>query len=315
MRAVVELHIGRLTIFIFDIDVLEERHEVHFLNELLVLFPPGIALGRARVVVEGYARADDVEKRRAVMREGSLQKGHDLLRVTGEGPSHIGRAELDGETAQIDCGKVVHNARLERRAKIRGRGELAFREPVNAVVLDDVNDGEVPAQEVDELADPNRRRIAIAGDADGDEVAVRENSTGRNGRHAAVHGVETMALAQPIGRCFRRAANARELRHLMRLDAIFVEGFDELAADRVVPAAFAQRGRLSFVVHLREPQAVDLPFQWSGRLCRSCHGLISQSRCVSVRPREARTRLRGVFQSPIARRSGVRHNSKCCGAC
>ena len=233
--------------------------------------------------------------------------------VTGEGPGYIGRAELDGQPAQIDCGKVVHDARLELRAKIRGRGELAFREPVNAVVLDDVNDGEVPAQEMDELADPNRRRIAIAGDADGDELAVCENASGRNGRHAAVHGIEAMALAQPISRCFRRAADARELRHPMRLDAIFVERFDELAADRVVPAAFAKRGRLSFVVHLREPQAVDL-LRWSRRLCRSCHGLISQSRCVSVRPRNVPTRSRGVFRSPIARRSGVRHNSKCCGA-
>ena len=94
-----ELHIGRLTFLIFDIDVLEERHEVDLLNDLLVLFPPGIALGRACVVVEGYAGANDIENRRAVMSEGALEERHDLLRITGKGPGYIGRAELDGQTA------------------------------------------------------------------------------------------------------------------------------------------------------------------------------------------------------------------------
>src|SRR6185312_538521 len=66
--------------------------------------------------------------------------------------------------------------------------------------------------------------------------------------HAPVHRVETVRIAEEIGRRLRRAANPGDFRHPVRLDRQFVASLDDRGGDRVVPAAGAQRRYRALVV-------------------------------------------------------------------
>src|SRR5260370_15383753 len=92
-----------------------------------------------------------------------------------------------------------------------------------------------------ELAEPDRRRVAVAGDAEIDEVAVGEVGASEHRGHAPVHRVEAVRVAEEIGRGLRRAADAGELGDTMRRQVELVTGFDDRGGYRVVPAAGAQR--------------------------------------------------------------------------
>src|SRR5207249_9588225 len=100
---------------------------------------------------------------------------------------------------------------LELRSKVRRRRELTLGQPVAAVVLDDVDDRQVAAHEMDELADADRARVAVAADADGDELLVRHHRAGADRRHASVDRVEAVRSAEEIRGTLARAADAREL--------------------------------------------------------------------------------------------------------
>src|SRR6185437_8682455 len=100
-----------------------------------------------------------------------------------------------------------------------GGGKITLGEPVDAVIFNDVNQGQVAAQQVHELADTDGRRVAVAGDANAHHVAVRQDSAGGNGRHATVNGVEAVRESQEVGRRFRRATDARKFRDLPGIHA------------------------------------------------------------------------------------------------
>src|SRR2546428_5497570 len=121
------------------------------------------------------------------------------------------------------------------------------RSTVAAVWADKVN-FPAPPQRVRELAEPDRGRIAVARYAEIDEIAVGEIGAGEHRRHAPVHGIEAMGTAEEIGRRLRRAADAGELGHPMRLDIKLETGLDDRARDRVVAAAGAQRRYRALVV-------------------------------------------------------------------
>ena len=123
-----------------------------------------------------------------------------------------------------------------------------FGEPVYAVVLDDVDHVHAAADGVHELADADRSRIAVARNAQVEQVAVREIGAGEHRRHAAVHAVEAVRVAEEVVGRLRRAADARELRDAMRLDVELPARLDDRRADRIVAAARAQRGDLAFVI-------------------------------------------------------------------
>ena len=145
--------------------------------------------------------------------------------------------------------------------EVGGRRELPLRQPVAAVVFDDVDDRQVAAHQVHELADADGARVAVAADADGDELLVRQHRAGADRRHAAVDGVEAVRAAQEIRRALARAADARQLDDLLGIDAHLVERVDDALGDGVVPASGAQR-RLAALVDLRfEPDSIDL--YWS----------------------------------------------------
>ena len=77
--------------------------------------------------------------------------------------------------------------RFALAALVRRRRELALGEAVHAVVLDDVDHVDAAAKHVRELADADRRRIAVAGYAEVDQVAVREHWR-RSAPMASGHG-------------------------------------------------------------------------------------------------------------------------------
>src|SRR6266576_2852632 len=91
--------------------------------------------------------------------------------------------------------------------------------------------------------------IAVAADANRDQLLVGEHRAGADRRHAAVHCVETVRSAEEVRRALARAADARQLDDLPRIDAHLVEGVDDALGNRVMAAAGAER-RLAALVDL-----------------------------------------------------------------
>ena len=141
-------------------------------------------------------------------------------------------AELDRHLAQVDGIERIGLALLGRRGLVVGGRELALGQAVAAVVHDDVGHVHAPAHGVAELAEADRGRVAVAGHADVDEVAVGEVGAGGDRRHAPVHGVEAVAAGQEIGRRLRRAADAGHLGDAMRRQVHLEAGLDERGRDR-----------------------------------------------------------------------------------
>ena len=159
------------------------------MQHLFVLLHVAVALGGAFVVVEGHAGRNHVDHGQAVVRDGGLQNGLELLLVAAEGAGHEGGAPLQRQGAAIEGRQVVGDAGLERGAQIGGGRELALGEPVNAIVLDDVDHRQVAAHQVHELADADGCGVAVAGDAQTQQGAVGQHGAGGDGRHAAVHAL------------------------------------------------------------------------------------------------------------------------------
>ena len=107
-------------------------------------------------------------------------------RATRVAPSWIASTQQSiGVRSLIDAG-------LQLRAEIRRRRELALGKAVHAVVLDDVHLPDIAAEHVDVLADADRRRIAVAGNRNAEQVPVGEHRAGGDRRRAAMHGVEAV---------------------------------------------------------------------------------------------------------------------------
>ena len=142
----------------------------------------------------------------------ALRIDEQLLLVARERPRHERRAQLDRQRAGVDRRQLVRRCPpFSRRADVGGRRELPLGQPVAAVVLDDVDDRHVAAHQVHELADADRAGVAVAADADRDQLAVGEHRAGADRRHPAVHGVEAVRRAEEVRRALARAADARQL--------------------------------------------------------------------------------------------------------
>ena len=122
------------------------------------------------------------------------------------------------------------------RTDVGRRGKLALSQPVAAVVLDDVREVDVAPNHMTVLPEPDAGGIAVAADAQHEQLAVGDLRAGGGRRHAAVQAVESVRLLDEIGRRFRRAADAAHLGELVRLGAVFVERLDQMVGDRVVAA-------------------------------------------------------------------------------
>src|SRR5215467_12255242 len=71
-----------------------------------------------------------------------------------------------------------------------------------------------------------------------------------------MHGVEAVRGIEEVIRRLRRAADAGDLRHAMRLDRELEAGLDDGGGDRVVAAAGAQGRNLALVVAMRVAECV-----------------------------------------------------------
>src|SRR3984885_9355269 len=99
-----------------------------------------------------------------------------------------------------------------------------------------------------ELAEADRGGIAVAGDAEIDQVAVSQIGAGQDRRHPAMDRIEAVRIAEEIIRCLRGAADSGNLGDAARLDRKLVTGLDDRCRDRVVAAAGAQRRNLALVI-------------------------------------------------------------------
>jgi hypothetical protein len=160
------------------------------------------------------------------------------------------------ERAAVHDLEVVHLATLELAALVGGRGELPLGQAVHAVVLDHVHHVEVAAQDVAVLADADRGGVAVAADTNDLQTGIAELRPGRQRRHAAVHRVEAHGLGEEVGRRLAGAADAGRLHHVVGVDAHLVVRADDVARDRVVAAADAERRRQAAVVGLAQADAV-----------------------------------------------------------
>ena len=112
-----------------------------------------------------------------------------------------------------------------------------------------------------ELAEPDRGRIAVAGYPEIDEVAIGEVGAGQHRRHAAMHAVEAVRLAEEIGRGLRRAADAGQFGDPVRRHRKLEAGLDDRRADRIMAAAGAQRRYRTLVIAMRVAQLVGRQFR------------------------------------------------------
>ena len=210
------------------------------------------------MIVEGDAGRDAVDEGRALVVDRRLDERHELLLVAGEGTGDEGRAEVDRHGDEVDRVVGVDRALLQLGALVGGRGELAFRQAVHAVVGDDVDHVDAAPDRMRELAEADRGAVAVAGDAEIDEVLVGEIGAGQHRGHAAMHGIEAVRIAQKVGRRLRRAADAGELGDAMRRQVELETGVHDRRRDRVMAAAGAERGDRALVVAMREAERVLL---------------------------------------------------------
>src|SRR6185437_431377 len=135
-------------------------------------------------------------------------------------------------------------------------GELSLGESVDAVVLDDVEHVEIAADGVTELTEADRQGIAVPRDADVSEAPVGGVRPGRDGRHAAMDGVEAVAAADEVGRRLRGAADAGQLDQVLRLERLPPAGLHDGGGDGVVAAARAEGGEGPLVVAADQAELV-----------------------------------------------------------
>jgi hypothetical protein len=127
------------------------------------------------------------------MADRGLDQRHELRLVAGEAAGHEGRPHQDRHRGQVDAGVGVDRALLGLRALVGGGRELPLGQPVDAVVHHDIDHVDAAAHDMGELAQPDRGAVAVARDAQIDQVAVGQIGAGQHRGHAPVHGVEAVA--------------------------------------------------------------------------------------------------------------------------
>ena len=189
---------------------------------------------------------------------------------------------------------LLIDALLALAALVGGGRELALGQAVDAVVLDDVGHVDAAPHGMRELAEADRRRVAVAADAEIEQLAVGEVGAGQHRRHPAVHGVEAVRGAEEVVGRLRRAADARELGDAVRLDLELPARLHERSRDRVVAAAGAQGRDLALVVApgeaelvARQGGVVQLRLGEIGHAARPFLGVLAIGSTLSARTRSA----------------------------
>ena len=119
-RSIVLLDFDHLAGRIGRGDLLVRRNEIDPAHRLVVFAHVVVALGAALVVVEGHARADHVDKRRAAVGHGTLDQRHQLRLVAGETACDVCCTQLQGERDEVDRAVMVDDALLAFRTLVGG---------------------------------------------------------------------------------------------------------------------------------------------------------------------------------------------------
>ena len=136
------------------------------------------------------------------MRERALQNVDHLLRIAGISARNVAASELHCQRTEIHRRQIVDHAGLQLRAFVGSRRKLSLCQAVHTIVLDDVKHRNVAADHVHELAESDGSGVAVAGDADADQLLVRQHRAGCDRRHPAVHGVESVSASEEVRRSF-----------------------------------------------------------------------------------------------------------------
>ena len=254
--AIVLLDLLHRTWGVIDDNRLAAGDDVQPVHRIIVLAHVIEAFGRAGMVVEGDAGADHVDERCALVLDGGRDQRHQLGLVAGKASRHEARAKLKCDRHQVDGVVGIRHAALVLRAAVGGGRKLTLGEAVNAVVFDDIGHVDAAPDRMRELAEADRGRVAVAGNAEVDQIAVGEIGAGQHRWHAAMDRIEAMRIAEEIVGRFRGAADARNLGDAMRLDRKFETGLDDRGGNRIVAAAGAQRGNLALVIAVGEAEIV-----------------------------------------------------------
>ena len=190
------------------------------------------------------------------MAHGGLQQRLHLFGVAAEAARDKGGAGDHRFQRQVDGRHVVGAVILEELAFIGGGGELPLGQPIDAVVLDDVDEGHIAADDVLELPHADRAGVAVAADRDAGQVGIGQQRAGDDRRHAPVQGVEAVRAAQEIGGRLAGAADAADFDDLVLLQAQLISHADDLVGDGIVPAAGAERAGAAFVFVARQAEVI-----------------------------------------------------------
>ncbi len=128
-----------------------------------------------------------------------------------------------------------------------------------------------------ELPQPYRGGIAIARNAEVQQVAVGQIGAGQHRRHPTMHRVEAVRSAQEVIGRLGAAADTRQLGDPMRQNVQFPASLDDGRRDGVMAAARAERRHLAFVVASGVADLVRL----QGRVMQSGLGEVGHVGCNS----------------------------------
>ena len=75
---------------------------------------------------------------------------------------------------------------------VSGGGKLTFGQAIDAVVLDDIGEGHIAADDMLELTHADRAAVPVSTDGNTLEIRIRQQRAGHHRGHAAVQSVEAV---------------------------------------------------------------------------------------------------------------------------
>ncbi len=153
-----------------------------------------VPLLRVQVVVR-RAGLQDIEEGVPFVLDPRLDRRDEMLDVVRVAAADPCRAGREGEPDRVDGLVDVRMGQgLRLDAELQGRRGLALRQPVDAVVVDDVQHVQVPAAGVHEVSAADSEPVAVAAQAEDLQLRIRELHPGRVRERPAVQRVDPVRL-------------------------------------------------------------------------------------------------------------------------
>ena len=216
----------------FVLELVDARQRSPRRGVFAILAP--VPLFRIEIVVR-RARLEDVEERVAFVLNPLFDRRYemfDVVRVAAADPCRAGgEGEPDWVDGLVDV-RMGEGLRLD--AELEGRRGLALRQPVDAVVVDDVQHVQVPAAGVHEVSAADSEPVAVAAETEDLELRIRELNPGRVRERPAVQRVDPVRLH--IVDRLRGTPDPRDDRDAVGLHLELGQGHLDRPQDAEVPA-------------------------------------------------------------------------------